>query len=325
MKVVDFDGTVLDATFSVQPPEQGVVSVIFESSGGHESGLNPRNLQSRQGLNVLLRRLQLMNAVVPEIRVETARTRLLPVEQQRIVIPGRPVPVVFSTVEDVDVFRQEISRYARKVGQRPELSAEGGGSSRRLRIFLTGVTTDQAALERQLVGQGADADAAAVSAVVGIAAGRSRGGGQGFLVSQAVRKAVEESAVEWAIRYYRGQGWAVQDVGSSEPYDLRCTRGAEELHVEVKGTTSLGETVILTRNEVLHALEWHPNVDLFVVRDIHIDGRESDHPGASGGVAHVCCNWCPADDGLTPVGYVYATGLGGLALPMSWASVPLLA
>src|SRR4051812_24628999 len=56
MKVVDFDGTVLDATFSVQPPEGGVVSVVFESSGGQEGGPNPRNIQYRPGLIVLLRR-----------------------------------------------------------------------------------------------------------------------------------------------------------------------------------------------------------------------------------------------------------------------------
>ena len=71
MKVVGFDGTVLDATFSVQPPEHDVISVVFESSGGHEGGPNPRNLQYRQGLNVLLRRLGLMNAIVLEIRVES--------------------------------------------------------------------------------------------------------------------------------------------------------------------------------------------------------------------------------------------------------------
>ena len=29
MKVVDFDGIVLDATFSVQPAEHGVASVVF--------------------------------------------------------------------------------------------------------------------------------------------------------------------------------------------------------------------------------------------------------------------------------------------------------
>src|ERR1022692_3621193 len=121
MKIVDFDGTVLDATFSVQPAESSGISVVFESSGGHQGGPNPRNLQYRQGLNVLLRRLQLMNAAVREIRVETERTRLLPIEQQCIVIPGLMFPVALSSIEDIDAFRQEISRYGRKVGQTPEL------------------------------------------------------------------------------------------------------------------------------------------------------------------------------------------------------------
>ena len=322
MKVVDFDGTVLDATFSVQPPENEVMSVVFESSGGHDGGPNPRNLQYRQGLNVLLRRLQLMNAVVPEIRVETGRTRFLPVEHQRIVIPSRPFPVALATVENVDEFRQEISRYGRKVGQPPQLAVEGGGSSRRLRIFLMGLSTDQAVVERQLVGQGIEVDTNAVAVVVGMAAGRSRGGGQGFLVSQAVRKTVEEYAVSWAIRHYRTLGWAVEDVGAIESYDLRCTRGTEELHVEVKGTTGIGESVILTRNELLHALEWHPNVDLFVVTEICVEGRESDHPIASGGIAHVCRKWRPAEEALTPVGYDYATGLGELTAFALWNLVP---
>ena len=208
MNVVDFDGTVLDATFSVQPPEHGMISVVFESSGGHEGGPNPRNLQYRQGLNVILKRLQLMDAVVCEIRVETERTRLLPVEQQRIEIPGRTFPIAFSTLGDVEVFRLEISRYGRKVGQPPELAAEGGGSSRRMRIFLTNVPIDQLILEAMLVGRGIEADAA-VAAVVGMAAGRSRGNGQGFLVSQAVRNSVEKHAVKLAIRHYKSQGWVV--------------------------------------------------------------------------------------------------------------------
>src|ERR1700722_17518951 len=101
MKVVDFDGTVLDATFSVHPPEGGMVSVVFESSGGHEGGPNPRNLQYRQGLLVLLRRLQTLDAVIREIRVETERTRVLPIEQQMIVIPGRVFPLALASIGDV--------------------------------------------------------------------------------------------------------------------------------------------------------------------------------------------------------------------------------
>lgn len=38
-----------------------------------------------------------------------------------------------------------------------------------------------------------------------------------------------------------------------KPYDLRCTRGTEERHVEVKGTTGAATSVELTINEVLHA------------------------------------------------------------------------
>jgi hypothetical protein len=236
---------------------------------------------------------------------------MLPVDQQRIVNPEHPFPVALSAVQDIDVFRQEISRYGRKVGQPPNLAVEGGGSSRRLRIFLTGVPMDQASLERLLVGQGIDADAGAVATIVTMAAGRSRSGGQGFLVSHAVRKSIEEYAVAWAIRHYQTQGWTVHDVGSSESYDLRCTRErSSNLHVEVKGTTGLGETVILTRNEVLHARSGQ-NVDLFVVTEITVEGRDTDHPVAGAGVAHVCHNWKPADEDLIPVGYDYATGLRG--------------
>lgn len=40
-------------------------------------------------------------------------------------------------------------------------------------------------------------------------------------------------------------------VGNS--FDLLATRGDERLYVEVKGTSTSGEQVILTKNEVAHA------------------------------------------------------------------------
>lgn len=138
---------------------------------------------------------------------------------------------------------------------------ESGGSSRRLRIFVSGVESDPASLERQIAGQGVDADVAAVEAIVGIAAGRSRATGQGFLVSQAVRKAIEGYAVAWATRHYVSEGWSVNDVGATESYDLDCKRGEEHIHVEVKGTTTVGERIILTPNEVAHALPGIPIPD----------------------------------------------------------------
>ncbi len=321
MKVVDFEGTILDATFSVLPPEDGVISLDYESSGGtHRSEPSHRNHQYRQGLGVLFNRLKRMNALIPEIRIETGTARSLPVEKQRIVIPNRPFPVALASVVDVNEFRQEISRYGREVGQ-ASAAASKGGSSRRLRIYLSGVPTDQAELEWLLAGKGAEADVAAVATIVSMAAGRSRGG-QGFLVSQAVRKVIEDYAVAWAMRHYQAEGWVVQDVGSTESFDLRCTReGVNERHVEVKGTTSIGETIILTRNEVLHAREWHPNVDLFVVTEIRVEGRDGDQPTAYGGVAQVCGNWQPAEEALTPVGYEYFIDLANQSALTAWKSV----
>ena len=93
-----------------------------------------------------------------------------------------------------------------------------------MKFFLTGVPMEQAILERLLVGEGRDADSDAVASVVKIASGKSRSTGQGFLVSQVIRKAVEVYAVTWATYYYRAQGWTVTDVGTTDSYDLRRTR-----------------------------------------------------------------------------------------------------
>ncbi|MFM7866472.1 MAG: hypothetical protein ACKPHU_19870, partial [Planctomycetaceae bacterium] len=94
MKVVDFDGSMLDATFHVIPPEDGIISLDYESSGGsHRDAIARRNHQYREGLNVLFTRLQSMNAVITEIRIETGKARFLPAAEQRIVIPNRAFPV----------------------------------------------------------------------------------------------------------------------------------------------------------------------------------------------------------------------------------------
>ena len=153
MKIIDDDGSVIDATFSVSSADISQMSIVFESSGGRAGGPNPRNLQYREGLTLLLKRLQAINAVVTEIRVETERTRELPAEEQRIAIAGRPFPVYLASLGDnLDEFRKEISRHARKVGQSAERASESGGSSRRLRITIAEVANDEAALGRYLGG-----------------------------------------------------------------------------------------------------------------------------------------------------------------------------
>jgi hypothetical protein len=63
------------------------------------------------------------------------------------------------------------------------------------------------------------------------------------------RKAIERHAVAWAMRYFRGQRFDINDVGSTRSYDLSCRKNGRELRVEVKGTTTTGEQVVLTPRE----------------------------------------------------------------------------
>ncbi|HEX9367842.1 MAG TPA: DUF3883 domain-containing protein, partial [Vicinamibacterales bacterium] len=60
----------------------------------------------------------------------------------------------------------------------------------------------------------------------------------------------------------------VIDVSATEPFDLLCRDGSRERRVEVKGTTALGLSVLLTRNEVRHAQAKDRPMALFVVSEI---------------------------------------------------------
>jgi len=105
--------------------------------------------------------------------------------------------------------------------------------------------------------------------------------GQGCLVDAELRKAIEEHAVKKAISYYRKKGYAVEDVGSVRSYDLRCTKGKKILHVEVKGTQSEGNTIILTRNEVTNAKS--NTTALYILSDIVVKkGRGKNYSLTAG-------------------------------------------
>lgn len=61
---------------------------------------------------------------------------------------------------------------------------------------------------------------------------------------------VERAAVDAASRYYESQGWAVESKEAENlGYDLRCSRGAVVLHVEVKGVKGADCGFLITNNE----------------------------------------------------------------------------
>lgn len=129
--------------------------------------------------------------------------------------------------------------------------------------------------------------------------------GQGFRVSKAEQTAIEQQAVPVATQHLTAAGWKVKDVGATESYDLDCRRGDERLYVEVKGTTSPGATVILTRNEVAFHREMHPNNALIVVSLIALD-RTTLPPSASGGRLLKVSPWAIDDEDLAAIAFTYS-------------------
>ena len=71
----------------------------------------------------------------------------------------------------------------------------------------------------------------------------ARSQGQGFARTPQERRALEDHAMSAAKKHFRRQGYKIEDVSSRRPYDLLCRKGAKELRVEVKGTTTDGNVV----------------------------------------------------------------------------------
>ncbi len=131
---------------------------------------------------------------------------------------------------------------------------------------------------------------------------RPRGGGQGRGLDGPCRRAIELHAMRRATEYFATEGWQVDDVSAIESYDLRCTRGRQVLHVEVKGTVGAGDSVLLTPNEVALLRAKHPATALFVLHSIALD-RTGETPVAAGGIEAVRRPFDIGSCELKPIGY----------------------
>jgi hypothetical protein len=83
--------------------------------------------------------------------------------------------------------------------------------------------------------------------------------------------AVELQAVKLACIYLEEQGWESKYVGDRETWDIVATKDDKTIWVEVKGTTSPGQSVILTGPQVVKYRQNEPNTRLVVVHDIQLD------------------------------------------------------
>jgi hypothetical protein len=131
--------------------------------------------------------------------------------------------------------------------------------------------------------------------------------GQRRVADTHVRKAIEDRAMAVVMSHFAEEaGWTVEDVSRFRPYDLVCRaeEDATEIHVEVKGTTTLGQQVLLTRNEVAHARTF-PHPVLAIVSEIDlVDGAEG--VVASGGRLRLLDPWLIHDAALVATQFIYS-------------------
>jgi len=127
--------------------------------------------------------------------------------------------------------------------------------------------------------------------------GRSR-------LPQAHKKLIEEHAVEMAMKQLEKKGFTnIKDVGKNHSYDIAAKLNGIDFYIEVKGTISLGEKVVLTKNEVLLHKQEHPNNALIVVSQINLD--RSEPPSVKGGKVLFISPWKINESELEALGYDY--------------------
>jgi Domain of unknown function (DUF3883) len=295
MHIVDDRRGILHSTFSVEL-FAGEQTVVLDAAWGAASRDYPT------ALRVLLERLQSLGAVITDAIVDSRVTRALPshAERRLVLRNGREYPIRLTAVDDLDELRLAMGAAQEHVGQRP--GAKGGNRNKRLRVMIALEDNIEAAdLEGLLSGGHAlapEVEDALNASTIG--AGK-RAARQGFRQSAADRRAIELRAMDVAQVCLAAYGCVnITDVARSESYDFRCGLHGRELHVEVKGTTSVGDRILLTRNEVSHAREWYPDIALVVVSAIEL--TKDDPPVARGGSARVIHPW-ELDSSLEPISY----------------------
>jgi Protein NO VEIN, C-terminal len=130
-------------------------------------------------------------------------------------------------------------------------------------------------------------------------------------LSAVERRVIEQHAVTLTTAHFESasMGYMVEDVGKTESYDLRATKAGLVVKVEVKGTTSNGSEIVLTRNEVdVHKADYPANA-LAIVRYIQLQRHNGEPPTASGGELILAMPWTVDDDRLAPIAYRYSTGI----------------
>ncbi|TFC81154.1 DUF3883 domain-containing protein [Cryobacterium cheniae] len=127
------------------------------------------------------------------------------------------------------------------------------------------------------------------------------GGGQGWLRDAKLKVAIELHAVQKAVEHYVELG-ATDILELGKPFDIKLMLGGDERRIEVKGSSGAVDSVLLTRNEVIHARGFE-SMDLVVVDEIEFERLSNGEYATKGGRIRVWNGWSPSEQSLTAMSY----------------------
>jgi hypothetical protein len=127
-------------------------------------------------------------------------------------------------------------------------------------------------------------------------------GGQGFQSNVEARLMIESHAMAICKKYYSDKKYVVKDVSANCPYDFIITKNGLSRLVEVKGTQTTGDTIILTKNEVELSRTQGDSMALFIVHSI-VMNKKTVKEGS--GVVSIIDPWRVSNDRLTPISFTY--------------------
>lgn len=127
-------------------------------------------------------------------------------------------------------------------------------------------------------------------------------GGQGFQSDVETRLKIEEYAMNTCRDYFESKGYAVTDTSANNPFDFIVSKGKKTKYVEVKGTQTKADSIILTKNEVEMSQNHGNEMLLFIVHSI-VMGKKSVKKNS--GSIKIIDPWKLDEDNLMPLSYSY--------------------
>jgi Domain of unknown function (DUF3883) len=126
----------------------------------------------------------------------------------------------------------------------------------------------------------------------------------GFQSNPKIRHAIEEYSMKKARSLLVARGYTnIVDTSRTKPYDYTSKKNGTGFFVEVKGTQTLGNAIILTRGEVQNVRENPEKCILILVHSVNVSGVKNIK--VSGGTTKVRDNWKLSPEDLTPIQYVW--------------------